>query len=361
MDRELPKLVKGGYPRRVLDHLSTSVVVLDDELRLVYMNPAAEMLFAASMRQMLGVSVSDLLSECEAIVEGLGRCLTNGHPYTEREVQLGLNAGRRVTVDLTVTAMQEPEVPTELLMEMRHLDRRLRIAWEEHLISQYNTTRALVRGLAHEVKNPLGGIRGAAQLLEQDLDDPELREYTGIVIREADRLRKLVDRMLGPNALPRRKRCNVHEILEQVRALIEAEGHPNIVISRDYDPSIPPLWADPDQLVQAFLNIVRNAVEALEDGGVITVRTRVQRQCSIGPRRNKLVACIDIVDNGPGISHELMERIFLPMITTRSNGTGLGLSIAQNLVNQHQGLIECSSRPGETVFSVLLPVEKGDE
>jgi len=353
--------VKGGYAQRVLDHLSTAVVVLDDELRLVFMNPAAEMLFAASLRQMLGVSIADMLIDATDIVAGLNRCVTDGHPYTEREVQLVLPASRRVTVDLTVTAMQEPEAATELLVEMRHLDRRLRIAWEEHLISQYNTTRALVRGLAHEVKNPLGGIRGAAQLLEQELGDPELQEYTGIVIREADRLRKLVDRMLGPNALPRRKRCNIHEVLEQVRALIEAEGHRNVVVSRDYDPSIPPLWADPDQLVQALLNIVRNAVEALEDGGVITIRTRVQRQCSIGPRRNRLVACIDIVDNGPGISQELMERIFLPMITTRSSGTGLGLSIAQNLVNQHQGLIECSSRPGETVFTVLLPVEKGDE
>jgi two-component system nitrogen regulation sensor histidine kinase GlnL len=215
--------------------------------------------------------------------------------------------------------------------------------------------------LAHEVKNPLGGIRGAAQLLEQELESPELREYTGIVIREADRLRKLVDRMLGPNTLPRRRRCNVHEILEQVRALIAAEGRAKIVLARDYDPSIPPLWADPDQLLQAFLNIVQNAVEALDEGGVITVRTRVQRQCSIGPRRNKLVACVDVVDNGPGISQELMQRIFLPMITTRSKGTGLGLSIAQNLVNQHQGLIECSSRPGETVFTTLLPVETGDE
>lgn len=353
--------MKGGYPQRVLDHLSTAVVVLDDELRLVLMNPAAEMLFAASLRQMLGVSVTDLLIDANEILAGLNRCIADGHPYTEREVQLVLPASRRVTVDLTVTAMQEPDAPKELLIEMRHLDRRLRIAWEEQLLSQYNTTRALVRGLAHEVKNPLGGIRGAAQLLEQELGDVELREYTGIVIREADRLRKLVDRMLGPNALPRRKRCNIHEILEQVRALIDAEGHRNVVLSRDYDPSIPPLWADPDQLVQALLNIVRNAVEALEEGGVITIRTRVQRQCSIGPRRNRLVACIDIVDNGPGISQELMERIFLPMITTRSSGTGLGLSIAQNLVNQHRGLIECSSRPGETVFTVLLPVEKADE
>lgn len=357
----MPRVLRGEYPRRVVENLTTAIVVLDDDMRLVFMNPAAEMLMGASLRQSLGLSIGDLFGEGSIVVAGLAECLANRHPYTEREVPLHVNGSHPVTVDLTVTALQEPEVPDELLVEMRQVDRRIRIAREQNLIAQYNATRALVRGLAHEVKNPLGGIRGAAQLLGQELEGSELCEYTTIVIREADRLRKLVDRMLGPNVLPRRREVNIHEILEQVRQLVRAEQGEALVIERDYDPSIPPLAADPDQLVQAILNIVQNAVQAVDGSGVITLRTRVQRQYTIGPVRHKLVARIEVEDSGPGIGVEMAQRIFLPMVTSRSEGTGLGLPIAQNLVNQHQGLIECTSRPGSTTFTILLPVEDRDE
>jgi two-component system nitrogen regulation sensor histidine kinase GlnL len=247
------------------------------------------------------------------------------------------------------------------LVELLQVDRHLRIAREENLIAQQSTARALVRGLAHEIKNPLGGLRGAAQLLERELPDESLTEYTRIIIDEADRLQLLVDRMLGPNSLPNKRELNVHEVLERVRALVQGELPAAIRIQRDYDPSIPPLQADRDLLIQAVLNIVRNAVQALGESGVITLRTRTQRQFTIGSRRHRLVARLEIVDNGPGIPPELIEQIFYPMVTGRSDGTGLGLSIAQSLVNQHGGLIECASRPGETVFTLLLPLESKDE
>lgn len=350
-----------AHSGRILENLTTAVVVLDRSLNLQYLNAAAEVLFASSRRHCIGSSFAGLTS-CECtLVAGLGSCLASGHSYTEREVPLTFPGERRSTVDLTVTPIREPTAVMELLVELSPVDRHLHISREEHLISQYNTARALARGLAHEIKNPLGGIRGAAQLLDQLLGDPELHEYTAIVIREADRLRKLVDSMLGPAKSPHREAVNIHEVLEEVRVLISAEAGYALDITRDYDPSIPTTVADRDQLAQAILNVARNAVQALEGSGHMILRTRVQRQCSIGHKRHRLVARIDIVDDGPGISAELLEPIFMPMITTRNDGSGLGLPIAQNLINRHDGLIECSSRPGETVFTILLPVEVSDE
>ncbi len=346
---------------RLYEGLATAVVVLDGQLRLLLMNPSAEMLFGISARQHVGEPLSKMIGTDPGLIGELERCIHEGHTFTDREVNLRLPAGRKATVDLTVSATGESYLDSELLLELRQVDRRVRIEREEQLHAQYETARELVRGLAHEVKNPLGGIRGAAQLLERELSGAELKEYTGIIIREADRLRKLVDRLLGPNHLPKRRPVNLHEVLEQVRALVEAEAGDGVVFRRDYDPSIPPIQADPDQLVQAVLNIVRNAVEALSGRGVVSLRTRVQRQFTIGHRRNRLVARIDIVDNGPGIQKEMLERIFMPMISDRPSGTGIGLSIAQSLIHQHRGLIECSSRRGETVFTILLPLDTAND
>ncbi len=215
----------------------------------------------------------------------------------------------------------------------------------------------MVRGLAHEIKNPLGGLRGAAQLLQAELGSEELREYTQIIIQEADRLQELVNRMLGPNRRPSYAPINIHHVLERVRTLVLAETGERITIRRDYDPSIPELSGDSDQLIQAVLNIVRNAVRALGDTGTVTLRTRIQRQLTIGHGRHRLAAQIDIIDNGPGIPPEIAETLFLPMVTAGTGGMGLGLSIAQSLINQHQGLIECNSRDGETTFTIFLPLE----
>ena len=353
-------MTETDYSRRVLENLAIGVLVLDQDLRLRCMNPAAEMLFALSFRQAASLRFQDLAVGAGSIVEGLRRCLANGHHYTERELHLILPGEQAITVDCTVTPLFERDRPTELLVELRQVDRQLRISREEHLIAQHHTTRLLVRNLAHEIKNPLGGLRGAAQLLERELPDDQLKEYTQVIIHEADRLRNLVDRMLGPVQIPTYSEVNIHEILERVRSLATAEAGPGVHIERDYDPSIPLMMGDADKLIQALLNIIRNAVEALDGRGAITLRTRVQRQCTIGHTRHKLVARLEIIDNGPGIPEDIREEIFFPMISGRPDGTGLGLSIAQSIVNRHGGLIECISRPGETVFILLLPLERND-
>jgi len=348
------------YYHRVVEGLSIAVLVLDRDLRLRFMNPAAETLFELSFRKAHQLALPDLIIGADTFIAGLRHCLSSGHPHIERELQLILPPERIITVDCTAAPLLDRDPPVELLLELRQVDWRLRISREENILAQHHTTRALVRNLAHEIKNPLGGLRGAAQLLERELPDPELREYTGIIIGEADRLRNLVDRMLGPNQLPNHGEVSIHEILERVCGLIRAEAHSGIRVERDYDPSIPTFWGDADQLMQALLNVVRNALEALSDGrdGLITLRSRVQRQYTIGAKRHKLVARLDVVDNGPGIPPEQQEQIFYPMISGRPDGTGLGLSIAQNIVNQHGGLIECVSRPGETIFTLLLPLGK---
>ena len=242
------------------------------------------------------------------------------------------------------------------------LDRHIKITRDEQLIAQQDVTRDLVRGLAHEIKNPLGGLRGAAQLLEAELESAELKEYTQIIIEEADRLQVLVDRMLGPNKLPNHQLLNIHDVVERVRSLILIESE-KVKIWRDYDPSIPDFVADSDQLIQAILNIVKNAVRILsnQDDGMITLRTRVVRQMTIANKRHKLVTMVQIIDNGPGIAKELKDKIFFPMVSGTQGGVGVGLSISQALISKHGGFIECESKKGETVFTVWIPLEESNE
>ncbi|MDD2740051.1 MAG: nitrogen regulation protein NR(II), partial [Methylomonas lenta] len=283
--------------------------------------------------------------------------LHQNEPLVDRELILeGLH--QSFTVNLSATPMLEDGVLSEILIELQQVDRHLRITKEEQLLAQQNTSRMLVRGLAHEIKNPLGGLRGAAQLLDLELHDPELKEYTQIIIAESDRLQELMDKMLGPNKPANKSPLNIHEVLERVRQLVTVETGSNITLKTDYDPSIPELFADKNQMIQALLNIVRNAIQAIQNTGNIIIKTRIQRHMTLGRKLYKLVAKIDIIDNGPGIQPGLMGQIFYPMITGRPEGTGLGLSIAQSLINQHNGLIECESEPGHTVFSIFLPIMK---
>jgi two-component system nitrogen regulation sensor histidine kinase GlnL len=349
---------KTGLEKTVLDNLNTAVLLFDSELRLTYVNPATEVLFALGSRYMLGLSAGDLIA-CpdDAIEWRFRKALRTLHPFTEREINIVLMDGRTITVNCTVLPLHQSGSGVELLVELNQVDRQLRITREEHLISQHQATQALIRGLAHEVKNPLGGIRGAAQLLEQELPDRSLRDYTRIIIDEADRLQKLMDQMLGPNRIPVRRRINIHHVLEHVRGLILAEYPSGPGIARDYDPSIPELTADPDRLIQAILNLVRNAANAAGQSGRIVLRTRVLRQFTIGNKRHRLVLCAEVEDDGPGIPPDLQEQIFFPMVSGNPGGTGIGLSIAQELINQHGGLIECESRPGRTRFIVFLPLE----
>ena len=338
---------------QVVEHMTTAVLLLDDQLRVCFINPAAQAMFAVSARQVTGGRLYPASPGARVLERSARHALEQGEAFTERELRVEVSVGRHITVDLAVMPLEHGRV----LLELSHLDRRLRISREHSLITQNQATRHLLRGLAHEVKNPLGGLRGAAQLLDRALQDPELREYTRIIIGEADRLRALVNGLLGPSARPNRRQINVHEVLERVRQLVEAEAPEGVTIERDYDPSIPPLLAEFNQLIQATLNIVRNALQAVGDVGRITLRTRTQRQFTIADTVHKLVIRIDVEDTGPGIPAEMMDRIFFPMVTSRAEGTGLGLSIAQTLVSQHGGLIEYSSEPGKTVFTIWLPLE----
>jgi two-component system nitrogen regulation sensor histidine kinase GlnL len=346
--------------RRVLDNLSTAILLFDREFNLLYINSSAEMLFGVSARKMVGNPATDLIYCSSGVMKtNLSRSLETGQPFTEREHQLKLQEGREITVDCTVIPLRSGQYVNEFLVEIQQVDRQLRITREEQILSRNQASRALVRGLAHEIKNPLGGLRGAAQLLERELPDESLTEYTQIIIEEADRLQNLVNTMLGPNRIPEMKPVNIHQVLERVCGLAQAESGANLKIKKNYDPSIPDLTGDFDQLIQAFLNIIRNALRAVGPSGVVGICSRVLRQFTIGNIRHRLVVSIEISDNGPGIPPELQERVFFPLVSG-SNGMGLGLSISQTLINRHQGLIEFTSKPGETVFRVLLPLEQVD-
>lgn len=349
--------------KRLLDSLSTAVLLCDTSLRLRYLNPAAESLLAVSHTRAIGAPLGEVLVEVSENTEAaLQETLHSGHPFTKREAHLRVGL-REIIVDYSVSLMHTPGEDTQMLIEVQPRDRLLRIAREEAMIASHQATRKLVRGVAHEIKNPLGGIRGAAQLLERELPNPELTEYTRIIIEEADRLRALADRMLGPRRLPAIRTVNVHECVERVVSLLQAEADGRVSIVRDYDPSLPDITVDPDQIIQAILNIGGNALQALlenpsEREPVLTFKTRPVRQYTIGARRHRIVLRLDIRDNGPGIPAELRESIFYPMVSGRAGGTGLGLSIAQDIIHQYQGLIECESRPGETLFSIFLPLDK---
>ncbi len=345
--------------QRILDHLTSAVMLFDADLRVVYANPAAEVLFAISVRHLVGQPAAELISCAGGSARvNLKRALRSGHALTEREKVLRLPDGREITVDCTMIPLPDTGRSQGLLVELQQVDRQLRITREESLFVQHQAARALIRGLAHEIKNPLGGLRGAAQLLEHELSDPALAEYTRIIIDEADRLQALVDRLLGPNRVPSYAMLNIHQVLERVYALVKAEAGRQLVIERDYDPSIPDLYGDSDQLIQAVLNIARNAVRAVgPGGGRVILRSRVLRQLNIGSHRHRLGAQIEIEDDGPGIPEELRDKIFYPMLSASAAGQGIGLSIAQSLVSQHGGLIEFRTRPGQTVFTVFLPVE----
>ncbi len=346
----------------ILGNLNTAVLLFGADLRLRYINPAGELLLALSANVVLGKHAGELVRcPAEPVADRLRDALSTRQPFTEREVEMQRPDGEFIRVNCTVLPIYQPGADDELLMELHQVDRQIRINREEHLLSQHQATQALLRGLAHEIKNPLGGLRGAAQLLERELPHQDLREYTRIIIDEADRLQALLNRMLGPNQLPKLANANIHHVIEHVHGLLRAEFPSGPRIVRDYDPSIPAFMADSDRLIQALLNIARNGAHAAGDQGELILRTRVLRQFTVGNTRYRLVLRIEIEDTGPGIPDELIDRIFFPMVSGRSGGTGLGLPIAQELINQHGGLIECESRPGKTQFFVYLPLEPYDD
>jgi len=341
----------------LFESISTAVVVLDRDLRVANMNPAAEMLFKTGSRHAIGKTIAELLPRGRNLMRMLGQVQEELHPVTIRGMRLMIADGNTITVDCILTPLMETNAPSGLLIELNQVDRLLRLAHEERVRARHAANRAVIKGLAHEIKNPLGGLRGAAQLLERELDKPELHEYTGIIINEADRLRNLVDRIMGPRKPMDMQEINIHEVLEHVRKLLLAENPQSLLIETHYDPSLPEIRGDAEQLIQAFLNIARNAVQALEGQGNLVFRTGIERQFTIDQKRHRLTLKVEIEDNGPGIPADLIEDIFYPLVTGRPEGSGLGLAISQDIVTHHGGLIECRSRPGQTIFTIHLPLE----
>lgn len=347
----------------ILDNISTAIVALNGDLQVTAVNAAGEALLETSEARCLGLHASKLVAHFKDWVQTLEQVMLSNSPQTSRSVPLTLQSGQEIHVDVVITPTQDNESGNGLLVELMAVDRLLKISREEGLQHTHETTRAVIRGLAHEIKNPLGGVRGAAQLLARELPNAQLSEYTDIIIREADRLRDLVDRLLGPNQQLDIQPVNIHEILEHVRNLLTAESGNRATICRDYDPSLPEIPGDRAQLIQAVLNVMRNALQAatnLEECE-ITLRSRSQRQFTVGTQRHRLVCRIDIIDNGPGIPADMLNSIFAPMVTGRADGTGLGLSIAQSIVSRHGGALECDSQPGATRFTFYLPMETVDE
>jgi len=347
-----------------LDLLATAVVLVDAGLAVRYVNPAAENLFETSIKNVTGESLNNLFSDSAVLMAAIQYARVNSCCYTEHDLELGVSGRARLHLSCTVTPVAlsggDPE-GEELLLEFRHIQQQLRIAREERLLDQSQANRELIRNLAHEIKNPLGGIRGAAQLLDRELERPSLHEYTQVIMKEADRLQSLMDRLLTPHRLPQPGPINVHEVLERVRSLIQAEFPQGVTIRRDYDVSLPRIRGDKEQLIQAVLNIARNAAQAIAGGGregEILLRTRVLRQVTLARRRYRHAVQLEITDNGPGIPADLQERVFHPLVSGRAGGSGLGLTLAQAFINQHHGIVWFESVPGTTTFTILLPVEE---
>jgi len=344
--------------RQMLQNLSVTVLLLDHDLKMLAVNAAGERMFEKSAHHVEGQHLHELMPRDASFVACIQRIIAGGAQHAEREVRLELNGSKSLLVDCVLTPINEADQPGCWVMELFDIDRRARMSREDSLAAQYNVTHSLMRGMAHEIKNPLGGLRGAAQLLARQLPSEELQEYTATIIQEADRLGNILDRMMQPVSAPQMGDLNLHEVMERVYKLVRAEAQPVVSVVRDYDPSLPRLAGDREQLIQAVLNVARNALQALPEGGEMVLRTRSERQVTIGHQLHRLVARIDVIDNGPGVPEDIREQVFFPMISGKDGGSGLGLGIAQSIIRHHQGLIEFESEPGKTVFSIWLPLSE---
>ena len=343
-----------------LENLTTGVVALDAGLEVRYANPAAEQLLGVSRQQLTGRILSEVVPALEALRPVVARVLETGRGFSRRELVFSTGPEAEVGLALDcLLSIPEGALEGQILLELTDARRRLRIDREKALLAQLEASRSMVRQLAHELRNPLGGIRGAAQLLERQLDSPAQKDYTGLIMREADRLTALTASLLGPARAPEMRLLNIHEVLEHVRGLLVAEGGDDIEVERDYDPSLPLIRLDRDLITQAMLNIARNALNAVSGAGRIVLRTRVVSNDLLAQCRSRLVAVVEIEDDGPGVPEELRETLFYPLVTGRPGGSGLGLPVAQELVARQEGLIEYSSRPGRTVFRLSFPIMEG--
>ena len=352
-----------AYPHYAgLDLLSTAVIIINRSFVLMYANPAAENLFAFSLKNAVGQPLNRLFSSGHtgnhALFSMLEQVERNDAGFNENELTLESVTSHT----LHSSCIAAPVDGNRIVVEFHALDQQLKIAREAKILERQELNRELIRNLAHEIKNPLGGIRGAAQLLERELqglaNGADLKEYTQVIVNEVDRLQSLMDRLLTPHRLPQMARLNIHEVLERVRTLVLAEFPAGISVVRDYDTSLPEFIGDKEPLIQALLNITRNAAQAMHGRGQIRLVTRIARQVTLAKQRYRHAIQVQILDNGPGVPDALRDKIFFPLVSGRDGGTGLGLSLAQNFVSQHLGIIEFESVPGNTCFSVLLPVRE---
>ncbi len=346
-----------------LDLLASAVLILDREGSIRFANLAAENLLELSRRSLVGHSLLALFVNGHELVELCHQAVAHQFSDKRQDLILQRNGRSPLHVHSVVSALDDPDWP--VLIEWHENVQQIKLDREERLMHQSMANKELIRNLAHEIKNPLGGIRGAAQLLELELPErhlKELREYTQVIIKEADRLQTLVDRLLAPHRRPHIVGdVNIHEVCERVRSLILAEFPQGLTILRDYDLSLPEFRGDAEQLIQAVLNIAHNASYALTEriakgDAQITFKTRIMRQVTLAKVRYRLALDLHIIDNGPGIPPEIRDRIFFPLVSGRDGGSGLGLTLAQTFVQQHLGVIECESRPGWTEFRILIPL-----
>lgn len=346
--------LKLTYQHQLANQMVVAVVVLDNKLSIQYLNPAAEALLVKSLNKLYGLIFTDIFISIALNEKCLQELFASGKEFTNSDVILEFIDGGRITVEVTASSV-EFNNQSHLLLEFKQIDQQKQISLEVFQQQQWESARDLIKGLAHEIKNPLGGLRGAAQLLNKELSQDK-QEYTEMIIEQADRLTNLVDRLLGPNQLPKMNEQNIHMVLEKVHQLISYDESKGIKLKRDYDPSIPDISFDEDKLQQAILNIVNNACQVLDHQGNITLKTRIASNKTINGKRRKLCVQISIIDDGPGIPLNIQDTLFYPMVSGRQNGTGLGLSISQTLIHQHQGKLSCNSRSGYTEFIILLPL-----
>ncbi|MCF1427903.1 MAG: nitrogen regulation protein NR(II) [Shewanella sp.] len=348
-------------PTILLNHMVTAVLVIDQQLQTHYANTAAEQLFGLGCHKLTQAPLTEMCQQLGVEMHRLQDAVVQAQGLTINTAALISLDSRQHAVDITLVPLEQsplPHVSGPLgLLELRQVDQQKRIHQQLSQDAQQQAAQFLVRNLAHEIKNPLGGLRGAAQLLSRELHEPHLQEFTGMIIEQADRLRALVDRLLGPQRPTPHSMHNIHQICDKVLQLARLTSADEIELKRDYDPSIPDMLMDADQLQQALLNIVQNALQALESqGGEICIRTRTRHQVTVGSVRHRLVLELSVTDNGPGIPPELMDTLFYPMVTGKQTGSGLGLSIAHNIARLHGGRIDCESIAGHTAFTLLLPL-----
>ena len=344
---------------QIFDVLATLVAVLQPNATVLYSNSALEDVLGISRRTLLGSGFAEYFTDPLPFSRAWADASTNTFSAIRYDAYLRRTGADPMPVHVILTRSQEPD---EVVVEMVPLEQQTRQEREERLAEQAQTNKELIRNLAHEIKNPLGGIRGAAQLLQMEIESRDLIEYTQVIIREADRLQTLVDRLLAPHRRPHVVgTVNIHEVCERVRSLILAEFPRGLQVIRDYDASLPEFQGDMEQLIQAVLNIAHNAAQALveriaEGDGEIILQTRIARQVTFGKKRYRLALELHVIDNGPGIPEAIKDRLFFPLVSGRDGGSGLGLNLAQTFVQQHQGLIECDSVPGRTDFKILIPL-----